>query len=417
MSSSETDGSDASQKSDSTDVDEDGEFAMEILRHHQALQATAFSVACLLGQYFMTYYDKNKPRTSQLSGYAWVLETLRTPGESHHMFRMNSELFCRLHDLLVSTYDLKSTNHMNSIESVAIFLFILGGGESNRRVQNRFKHSGETISRKFEEVLFSVVSMCKDYICPKDPNFRRAHSRIKNDKRMWPHFKNCIGAIDGTHVAVNPPREEYVRYIGRHKSSTQNVMAAVDFDMRFTYASIGQPGSMHDTSVLYHALEVDKDIFPHPPQDAGYPNRPGYMSPYKGQRYHVPEWRNGPPPSGEQEYFNQCHSSARNVVERTFGVWKMKWRILLKMPTYPMDKQEMIIASTMCLHNFIRQNCTSHKYFRRCDRDLDYVPTIPARYAKYVVSQNASDTSTTHSSDRSMDIFRDNLASTLCQSR
>ncbi|XP_015688267.2 protein ALP1-like isoform X3 [Oryza brachyantha] len=342
MSSSETDGSDASQKSDSTDVDED--------------------------------------------------ETLRTPGESHHMFRMNSELFCKLHDLLVSTYDLKSTNHMNSIESVAIFLFILGGGESNRRVQNRFKHSGETISRKFEEVLFSVVSMCKDYICPKDPNFRRAHSRIKNDKRMLPHFKNCIGAIDGTHVAVNPPHEEYIRYIGRYKSPTQNVMAAVDFDMRFTYASIGQPGSMHDTSVLYHALEVDKDIFPHPPQgkyylvDAGYPNRPGYMSPYKGQRYHVPEWRNEPPPSREQEYFNQCHSSARNVVERTFGVWKMKWRILLKMPTYPMDKQEMIIASTMCLHNFIRQNCTSDKYFRRCDRDPDYVPTIPARYAKYVVS-------------------------------
>uniref|UniRef100_J3N1F1 Uncharacterized protein n=1 Tax=Oryza brachyantha TaxID=4533 RepID=J3N1F1_ORYBR len=33
----ETDGSDASLKSDSTDVDEDDEFAMEILRHHQAL--------------------------------------------------------------------------------------------------------------------------------------------------------------------------------------------------------------------------------------------------------------------------------------------------------------------------------------------------------------------------------------------
>jgi hypothetical protein len=57
-----------------------------------------------------------------------------------------------------------------------------------------------------------------------------------------------------------------VRYIGRSGVPTQNVMAAVDFDMPFTYASVGQPGSMHDTSVLFHAIEHDTTTFPHPPQ-------------------------------------------------------------------------------------------------------------------------------------------------------
>jgi len=28
---------------------------------------------------------------------------------------------------------------------------------------------------------------------------------------------------------------------------------------------IGQPGSMHDTNVLFHALRHDEDTFPHPP--------------------------------------------------------------------------------------------------------------------------------------------------------
>ena len=79
------------------------------------------------------------------------------------------------------------------------------------------------------------------------------------------HFKDCIGAIDGTHVLATSPPQDYVRYIGTSGSANQNVMAMVDFDMRFTYASIGQPGSMHDTSVLYHAIEHDKDTFPHPP--------------------------------------------------------------------------------------------------------------------------------------------------------
>ena len=49
----------------------------------------------------------------------------------------------------------------------------------------------------------------------------------------------------------------------RSESATQNGLAICDFDMYFMYASTGQPYSMHDTSVLYHAVEADKDVFPH----------------------------------------------------------------------------------------------------------------------------------------------------------
>jgi hypothetical protein len=65
-------------------------------------------------------------------------------------------------------------------------------------------------------------------------------------------------------VTLQP--DEQVRYIGKTGIPTQNVLAVCDFDMRFTYVSVGQPESMHDTSVLYNALSVDKDFFPHPPQ-------------------------------------------------------------------------------------------------------------------------------------------------------
>src|SRR5207244_3722785 len=138
---------------------------------------------------------------------------------------------------------------------------------------------------------------------------------------------------------------------------------------------------------------------------------------YKGQRYHVPDWKRGPAPSGEQELFNHLHSSIRNVVERTFGVWKMKWRILLKMPTYPMDKQLMFVAATMCLHNYIRENHALDKDFVKCDRNPDYVPTIPSRYTRHLPSQNASDTSTPLSNDRNMDKFRDDIARAIFLSR
>ena len=107
--------------------------------------------------------------------------------------------------------------------------------------------------------------MCEDYIRPIDPNFYTTHPRISNDSRMMPYFKDCIGALDGTHISATPPLNDVIIYIGRSRKLNQHVLAIVDFDMRFTNASIGQPRSMHDTSVLFHALRHDHNKFPHPP--------------------------------------------------------------------------------------------------------------------------------------------------------
>jgi hypothetical protein len=98
------------------------------------------------------------------------------------------------------------------------------------------------------------------------------------------------------------------------------------------------------------------------------------LDPYKGERYHVPDWRRGPTPNGEQEHFNHLHSSILNAVQHTFGVWKMKWHILLKMPSYSIDKQKMIVVATMSLHNYIRENDQEDKAFCKCDRNPEYVP-------------------------------------------
>ena len=212
------------------------------------------------------YLSKNPPRTSGLSGMGWVLETLQTLGECHRQLRMSTEIFLDLHDLLVRRYELESSMHMGTKEMLAIFLYTVSGNESNRRGQNRFKHSGETISRKIDEVLNALMAMACDFIRPKNPNFPTTHKRIRDDRRAYPHFKDCIGALDGTYIRVSLSPDEQVRYIGKTGIPTQNVLAVCDFDMRFTYVSTGQPGSMHDTSVLYNAIKVDETFFPHPSQ-------------------------------------------------------------------------------------------------------------------------------------------------------
>ena len=252
----------SSHKSDGTSSDDD--WTMKTMSFMRAAQNNLFATALVASKYFMTYHDKNDPITPIQSGFSWTVERLNT-GRSPKMFRMDAHMFYRLHDLLVSTYGLRSSLHINSVESLAMFLVICGHGMSNSAINGIFSHSGETISRKFDEVLNCVVAMCGDYIRPIDPNFRTTHQRITNDCRLMPYFKDCIGALDGTHILATPPPHDLIRYIGRTGKATQNVLAVVDFDLRFTYASIGQPGSMHDTNVLFHALRHDEDTFPYPP--------------------------------------------------------------------------------------------------------------------------------------------------------
>jgi hypothetical protein len=82
-----------------------------------------------------------------------------------------------------------------------------------------------------------------------------------------------------------------------------------------------------------------------------------------------------------------------------------------------MEKQMMIVAATMCLHNFIHENHAEDKHFLKCDRNPDYVPTIPKRYRSHRISQAHGDTSSAEADDRMMDRFRDDFARAIYISR
>jgi hypothetical protein len=110
--------------------------------------------------------------------------------------------------------------------------------------------------------------------------------------------------------------------------------------------------------------------------DSGYPNCPGYLAPYRGTKYHLLEFRQGPIPRGKKELFNYAHLSLRNVIERSFGVLKNKGRILFNLPSYPMWKQIQIIIACMAIYNFIRESAMADEDFDRCDHDEHYVPVV-----------------------------------------
>jgi hypothetical protein len=64
-----------------------------------------------------------------------------------------------------------------------------------------------------------------------------------------PYFKDCIGAIDGTHLPVHISPEDQPRFRDRKSNISQNVLVACNFNMMFQYVMPGYTGTMPDSSM------------------------------------------------------------------------------------------------------------------------------------------------------------------------
>ncbi|XP_043694280.1 putative nuclease HARBI1 [Telopea speciosissima] len=226
-----------------------------------------------------------------------------------------------------------------------------------RDIAEHFQHSPETIGRHFNTVLEAFLKLREVNIRP--PPFDKIAPEIKNDPKKYPFFKDCISAIDGTHIDARVPLHKQVPYRGRKGQTTQNVMCACSHDMKFTFVNSGWEGSANDCREFATALADPTLHFPHPPLgkyyvvDSGYPSITGFLTPFKGQRYHLRDFESRRAQNAK-ELFNQRHLSVRNVIECSFASLKQRFPILSKMPRFPLSTQSRIVIACCALHNFIR---------------------------------------------------------------
>jgi hypothetical protein len=119
------------------------------------------------------------------------------------------------------------------------------------------------------------------------------------------------------------------------------VLAAVDFDMRFTYVLAVWEGSAHDASILTNSLSRPDGLqIPDGKfylEVGGYACRPMILPPFEKTRYHLIEFSARNIARNTRELFNLIYSSLRVNIGRDFAALKNRFKVLDQKPFHTYD--------------------------------------------------------------------------------
>lgn len=102
--------------------------------------------------------------------------------------------------------------------------------------------------------------------------------------------------------------------------------------------------------------------------DAAYTNTSGFMTPYRGTRYWLADFRRQRALTKEEK-FNHAHAQLRNVIERAYGVLKARFPILKQMAPFAFPIQRDIVIACFAIHNFIRKWNINDQLFMEYDEN------------------------------------------------
>lgn len=191
---------------------------------------------------------------------------------------------------------------------------------------------------------------------------------------LW-NFPNCIGAIDGKHIAIKKPPGSGSLYYNYKKFCSTVLMATVNANYEFIVADVGTNGRISDGGVIKNtdfgkALYAKSLFTPQPSKlpgsdkvlpyvfvgDDAFQMQENLLKPYSGANL-----------SEEERIFNYRLSRARRVVENVFGMLVARFGVLQTTISVSPKKAQTIVLACCYLHNYLRQKKT-YAFFELVDK-------------------------------------------------
>lgn len=183
-------------------------------------------------------------------------------------------------------------------------------------------------------------------------------------EEKW-NFPNCLGAVDGKHVRITPPKRSGAFFRNYKGYDSMVLLAIVDSKYNFLMADFGTNGRISDGGVIENTKFYDKLISGElniPRRrvignrelnyvfvgDEAFSLRTDFMKPFNFREL-----------SSEKRIFNYRLSRTRRVVENAFGILASRFRIFHTAINLKLKSIEKVVMASVILHNFLNLRSSS----------------------------------------------------------
>ncbi|XP_037935213.1 protein ANTAGONIST OF LIKE HETEROCHROMATIN PROTEIN 1-like [Teleopsis dalmanni] len=288
--------------------------------------------------------------------------------------RMSKQIYALLLKQIAPSVT-KPGQQINADERLSLTLSHLAHGDPIQSLALSYK-LGKTTVRNI------VLEMCDVIWQTLSPRYLRKptdeqYRHIATDFwQIW-NMPNCVGAIDGKHVAIKSPQRSDSQF------NSIVLLAACDAMYCFTTASVGayESESQSDRGIFRVTsfgknlaedkltlprsipLPLTSQPFPHYfIADCAFPLKNNLMKPFPGD---------GDDTNRTQKVFNYRLSRTRRVIENAFGILTARWRVMRTSMEFNPENVEKIVLACLVLHNFVMLNDTQRWYCPQNFTDIE----------------------------------------------
>lgn len=244
-------------------------------------------------------------------------------------------------------------------ERLALTLSYLGSGKEMEQVALAYRVSFQTAQRCILHTCRVIWARLKDRFMPT-PTKDHWKKIASGFSTRW-QFPNCLGVVEGKHVAIVRPQQSENKYINYKGTHSIVLMGVVDSSCKYVLVDVGAEGRLGEGGTLKDCkfgkalVNGDLDI-PSPGPlpgttrtvpyvfigDESFQLRKDVMRPFPARQR-----------EDERRVFNYRLNRAKRCAENAFNLTVLRWQILLRKINLPPADVDYIVKVACVLHNFV----------------------------------------------------------------
>ncbi|XP_046684984.1 putative nuclease HARBI1 [Homalodisca vitripennis] len=253
-------------------------------------------------------------------------------------------------------------------ERLAATLQFLASGRTYENLKFSCAISPQSLGKIIPETCTAIYNALREEYLHLPENESDWMNIATDFKKYW-QVENCVGALDGKHIAILQPPGSGSYFFNYKGFFSVVLLAVVNANYEFMYVNCGVNGRVSDGGVLFETdfgqqLENGQLNLPSPTTfpnnrdvclpfvflgDEAFPLKENLMKPYTNKGI-----------THDERIFNYRICRGRRVVENAFGILANRFQVLQTTIRTSLETTEVIILACCALHNYLRRKSSTY---------------------------------------------------------